>query len=299
MTDNFLIEKTMTDNFLSDENGNTIHIDSKTDYFKKWNHYESIVMSDKGPLTVKWSNLQKLAASWLTQTSGHGNGDVSLANFFKNFDSYHNNMWYLNQNFGIYDLPKNPTIIDVGTGTATMNMFIHKYLPNSKFYLVDRNQWIINDNPNKVRSHDNMCWKHDWSVVEDCITTTGLDRNNFVFLNQFDDWNFESDLITSSMAWGMHFHKSDYWQRCVDSLKIGGKLMLDINSHWLKSATKEIDEAFGCKHSVVFSFSRKMVNLDYASTLERLQKHYPNEDYDLSTYGADVVATRCVWTRRR
>ena len=38
-----------------------------------------------------------------------------------------------------------------------------------------------------------------------------LHKNNFVFLNQDDEWNFESDLITSSMAWGMHFHKNDYY----------------------------------------------------------------------------------------
>lgn len=289
----------MTNNFLSDVNGNTIQIDDKNDYFKKWNHFESTVMSDKGPLTVKWSNVQKLAASWLTQTSGHGNGEVSLLNFFKNFDLYHNKMWYLNQSFGMYDLPKDPVIVDVGAGTATMNMFIHKYLPSSKFYLIDRDQWIPSEDPNTVRSFDNMCWKHDWTVVEDAITSSRFNKNNFCFLNHLDNWNFESDLITSSMAWGMHFHKNDYWERCVSSLKIGGKLVLDINSHWLQSATEEIADAFGCRHSVIFSYTRKMVNLDYATTLNRLQNHYPNVEYDVSAHGADIVATRCVWTRHR
>jgi len=286
----------MTDNFLSDVNGNTIRIDDSNEYFKKWNHFESTVVSDKGPLTVKWNNVQKLAASWLTQTNGHGNGEVSLSNFFKNFDLYHNKMWHLNQSFGVYNLPKDPVIIDVGAGTSTMNMFAHRYLPSSKFYLVDKNQWIVTDSISTV---NNMCWKHDWSVVEDAITASSFDKNNFVFLNQDDEWNFESDLITSSMAWGMHFHKNDYWQRCVNSLKIGGKLVLDVNAHWLKLTTEEIDEAFGCRHSTIFSYSRKMVNLDYTSALNRIQTHYPNAEFDLSKHGADVVATRCIWTRYR
>lgn len=285
----------MIDNFLSDANGNVIHITENNDYFKKWNHFESSVISDKGPLTIKWRNVQKLAASWLTQTSGHGNGEISLSNFFKNFDLYHNKMWYLNQSFGIYDLVKNPVIVDVGAGTATMDMFLHKYLPSSKFYLVDKDKWT-NDN---IGSADNMCWKHDWSVAEDAIISNGFDKNNFVFLNQNDDWSFKSDLVMSSMAWGMHFHKTDYWQRCIDSLKVGGKLVLDVNAHWLKSITEEIDEAFESKHSVMFSYTRKMVNLDYESVLNRITKHYPNSEIDLSKHGADVVAIRCVWTRNK
>jgi hypothetical protein len=294
----YKVKLKMLENFLSDSQGTKLYI---TEVFKEWNKFESTVMSNKGPLTVKWNNVQKLAAAWSIQTQMGGGGVTSLSNFFKNFDTYHNKLWMLNQNFGVYDLPDTPTIIDIGAGASIMNMFAYKYLPNSKFYLIDKQNWDVT-NTSKVnysRRADDQCWKHDWSVAEDAITSSNFDRQKFNFLDVNDNWDCKADLITSSMAWGMHFHKSVYWDRCIKSLKVGGKLVLDINAFWLTGMVNEIDEELKCKHTIMVSFPKSMISIDTDKYLKILKSFYPNVKYDDTLeYGTDIVAARCMWTRK-
>jgi hypothetical protein len=288
----------MDSSFLSDLKDNKIYVNRSIPIFKNWNTFESTVLSDKGPLTVKWNDVQKLAAAWLIQTGGGGSGVYNLNNFFNNFTALHNRMWQLNYNFGIYDLPDNPIIADVGAGTASMDMFAHQYLPESKFYLIDKKDWDISD-IDSIVPLNNFCWKQDWGVVEDAIKNSHYDRNNFVFLSETEDWNFEADLITSYMAWGMHFHKSSYWEQCLKSLKIGGKLVLDINSNWLDSFTEQIDEELGFNHVIMFSYSDKMISLNQEDHRKALQTHYPNYKLDLKKRNPNLIASRCMWIRQR
>ena len=52
----------------------------------------------------------------------------------------------------------------------------------------------------------------------------------------------EADCITSYLSWGWHYPKETYWTKTMSSLKIGGKLILDIRTLPDRDVIGEISE---------------------------------------------------------
>jgi len=268
-----------------DTNSNSIVFDDKLDFFKDWNEYSITIESFKGPLTLKWKNVQPLAANWFMQT-GSWSKSANLQKFFDFFPLWVNFNWWQNCQRNIYDLPANSKIIDVGSGNSVLDLLLHQYMPDSEFYLVDRNNFINKDSNLGYPSSENPCWKHSWSVVEDAISTSNLDRSKFHFLDVNDDWNIEADMITSYMAWGMHFPKDVYWKRVLNSLKVGGRLLIDVNIAWEKEMIDEISDELNCRHTVITSIPIKI-----PKPITPYSGEQPNRD------NLNIAAYRCSWTR--
>jgi hypothetical protein len=270
----------------SDTAGHSIEFDKSFDFFKKWDEYTLTVDSDKGPLTLKWNNVQALAANWFVQT-GSLTGQPMLQNFFEFFPMWVKWNWWNLSERGVYDLPNNPTIIDIGAGNSVLDLLLSQYNTTSKFILIDRNEFINQSNIPKYPSPDSICWQHSWSIVTDAIQTTSIDSDRFNFIDIEDPWNVEADLITSHMAWCMHFPKHVYWDKMLSSLKIGGRLVLDINIDWEQEYLEEISEALGCRHTVITSFPNK----PFVNNLVPVNK--PIRDK------LNICGYRCSWIRHK
>lgn len=268
----------------ADADGQTITFDDSKEFFKNWNEYSITVDSIKGPLTLKWKNVQPLAANWFMQT-GSWMKSPNLQTFFDFFPMWLNFNWWQNSQRNVYQLPDNPKIIDIGAGNSVLDLLLHRYLPGSEFYLVDRNKFIAESAEPAYPTRDNPCWLHSWNIVEDAIETTKLDKNKFHFLDIDDDWNVEADMITSYMAWCMHFPKDVYWSRVLKNLKIGGRLLVDVNIGWEEQVIEEISDAFNCKPTFVTSIPIKQV---FNSAIPSNQ---PNRD------NLNIAAYRCSWIR--
>ena len=87
---------------------------------------------------------------------------------------------------------------------------------------------------------------NSWSVVEDCVTSSGLDLNKFNFLDPTDAWPVDVDLVISTYSWCWHYPKEAYWDRVQASLKIGGTLAIDVFNLPDRDTAAEITEEFGC-----------------------------------------------------
>lgn len=268
----------------SDAIGNTIPFDSSTDFFKNWNDYILTIDSEKGPLEIKWSNVQSLAANWLIQTGGWMK-HRSLQNFFHSFPMWCKWQWWQHSQRGLYELPENPKIIDIGAGNSILDLLLAQYNTSSEFFLVDRNNFIQPQSNIEYPTDENSCWHHSWSIVEDAINSTKLDRSRFHLLDINDTWPNDADLITSHLAWCMHFPKDVYWERVLNSLKIGGRLVVDINIEWEKDYIEEINEALDCRHTIITSLPVKKIT----------NKYLPNDQDKRDNL--NVTGYRCSWTR--
>lgn len=268
----------------SDAIGNTIPFDSSNDFFKNWNDYSLVVDSDKGPLEIKWKNAQSLAANWLMQT-GAWMRSSNLQNFYQFFPMWAKWQWWQHSQRGLYNLPPNSKILDIGAGNSVMDLLLHKYYPDTEFFLVDRKTFIKSQESPQLPSDENPCWQHSWSVVEDAIESSNFDKSKFHFLDIDDEWPQEVDLITSHLAWCMHFPKEVYWDRVLKTLKIGGRLVVDINIGWEKEYLEEISDALNCRYTIITSLPVKTI----------LNKHLPTEQVNRDKL--NIAGYRCSWTR--
>lgn len=272
------------DVMFADVDGRSIPFDASANFFKNWNEYSITINSNNGPLTLKWKNVQALAANWFIQTGSWMNSP-NLQTFFDFFPMWVNYNWWQNSQRNVYQLPNNSKVIDIGAGSSVFDLLLHKYIPGSEFYLVDRNNFLTEKTEPAYPTRDNPCWLHSWNIVEDGIETTNLDRNKFHFLDIDDDWDIEADMITSYMAWCMHFPKDVYWSRVLNSLKIGGRLLVDVNIGWEERVIEEISDTFNCKPTYVTSIPIKQV---FNSAIPSNQ---PNRD------NLNIAAYRCSWIR--
>ena len=85
----------------------------------------------------------------------------------------------------------------------------------------------------------------------------------------------------------MHFPKQIYWDRVLSSLKIGGRLVLDINIGWEEEYLDEISEALNCRHTIITSFPNKPIHNGH------LPANQPNRDK------LNIAGYRCSWTRKK
>jgi hypothetical protein len=163
-------------------------------------------------------------------------------------------------------LPPNPKILDIGAGNSIIDLFAAQYITDSTFYLVDRNEFNIS---NFQWFSENSQFYNDWSIVNDAIETSGLDKDRFNMLDPVDSWPAELDLITSFASWCNQYpfiEQYGYWEKVKQSLKVGGILCLDISNHALvndPNMINTINEVLGTPVQVVEYFPPTDVSDSY------------------------------------
>lgn len=247
------------------------------------------IQTKKGIFSIKWSNVDKLifyaaqqAGCYLDridQIDWNSNQRFSFLHK-KHFHSWNQTLWSQREEMGVFDLPENSKIMDIGCGVSITDLLLYSYLPKSKFYLVDNNgDWPTDLSPTAVSYSVDHPFYNSWDIVEDSIVTSGFNRQRFEILDPQDQFPKDLDLIMSSFSWCFHYPKETYWNKVLKSLKTGGKLFLDVRLLADRDIINEISQELNSDPIKV-----KMRDLpDYLD-------HRPLP-------GEDVVGYRCLWIK--
>jgi len=210
------------------------------------------VQTKKGLLTVDWTNKNDLAW-YATQQAGCYHADLSSVNWHdrdrflplhnEHFQNWNRDKWTDREKLGVFDLPDNARVMDIGCGAAISDLLLYSYIPSSTFYLLDNEgEWPSFCKPYDVSYTEDHPFYHSWKPVKDAIESSNFDLSRFNFLSPSDEFPKELDLVMSSFSWCYHYPKETYWSNVVDSLKIGGKLFLDVRILQDRDIIKEISE---------------------------------------------------------
>lgn len=246
--------------------------------------YTLNIQTNKGPVAVKWSNVNNLALYANLQSGFYlqSNQSFSKELLLENFVSWNQMFWNQRQNQGMLDYAEGSKILDIGAGMSVIDLLLYNYVPNSKFYLLD-NEEMNTDfaklGPREICYSENYPYYNSWSPVKDAITTSNFNEDRFVFLNSIYEVQEQMDVITSYLSWCFHYPKETYWVKAYELLKFGGKLILDIRPLHNQDVIGEISEIMK-SNPVKFAFP-KVPN--YVDTFNGPEK--------------DIVGYRCMWIK--
>ena len=120
-------------------------------------------------------------------------------------------------------------ILSVGSGVAIYELFLAQYLKDAHITLVDRSEWTAEFPMSKERYCSNEHGHYNsWSVTEDAIKTSGMDKEQFTLMTPEEEWPKDLDLVLSKGAWCWCFPMDTYWDKLKRSLRVGGQLLLEI-----------------------------------------------------------------------
>lgn len=206
------------------------------------------INNNSNQLSLTWTNIQELR-KWSRMQLGEAYFPVSLSDseFMSLFEKRIQNNW--NRIASNVDVTKFKKIVDVGSGVSTPDLLASKCNPTAEFYLVDKSEYSRKYNGiyyQDVHGHYNS-----WNVVEDCINSSGLDRNKFNFLDPNDAWPTDVDLVLSTFSWCWHYPKETYWNKVLSSLKVGGVLLVDVLNLSDRDVVQEISDELGSTPTVI------------------------------------------------
>jgi SAM-dependent methyltransferase len=143
-------------------------------------------------------------------------------------------------------------VIDVGSGISTFDLILHKLLQSvnptksiqSKFYLVDKSERTGGHSVPYVNDASEHGFYNSWDCVNDCIATSNISKENFIFLTPEENWPSDVDLIVSQYSWLWHYPSQTYLERAYASLRPGGKLIVDIMNVKNRDQVGEISKVF-------------------------------------------------------
>jgi len=212
---------------------------SLSDFTQDWNKYKLDINTDRGPLTVKWNDAANLAL-WSNIQAGLYLQEInSLQTFYEHFPRWYQMFWDARFNQGLFNLPNDSVIMDIGCGVAVIDLLLAQYLPQSKYYLLDKEGFSFRKG---VYYDPEYPEYNSWEPVYDAINATGLDINRFTVMNPESLWPEQVDVITSYLSYCWHYPKDTYWERVLSTLKIGGKLILDVRTLTDRDIVGEISE---------------------------------------------------------
>jgi len=245
-------------------------------FSKDWETYILSIDTDKkGPISIRWNDVDNMAKLSTMQSGLFGiDREFSKQAFYELFPNFYKNLWKITEILGGFELPEDAVIIDIGSGIGVMDLLLSQYLPKSKFYLVDKNEMNLVSN---VFYSTNYFFYNSWEPVLNCIETTNIDPKRFKLNNPEDDWPEQVDCISSYFSWCMHYPKETYWNRVKETLKPGGKLILDIRNLSDRNVIEEISDE-------IKSYPR---TFEFKNTVAKW----------IDNAGTDILGHRCVWTR--
>jgi len=209
------------------------------DFIQDWNKYSLKIDTDRGTLNLKWNDANNLAL-WSNIQAGLYLQDInSLQTFYEHFPRWYQLFWNARYKQGLFNLSDDAVIVDIGSGVAVIDLLLSLYLPQSKFYLIDKQGFNFRKGVYYDKEYPEY---NSWDPVKDCINATGLDPSRFVMQSPEDSFPENVDCITSYLSWGWHYPKETYWDSVMANLKVGGKLIMDVRTLPDRDIVGEISE---------------------------------------------------------
>jgi SAM-dependent methyltransferase len=212
---------------------------SLNDFTADWNKYELKINTDRGDLTIKWNDANNLALWSNIQAGLYLQKTNSLQTFYEYFPRWYQMFWDARFKQGLFNLSNDSVIMDIGCGVAVIDLLLAQYLPQSKYYLLDKEGFEFYPG---VYYDVNYPEYNSWEPVRDAINATGLDANKFTFMSPSDAWPDQVDVVTSYLSYCWHYPKDTYWNKILNTLKVGGKLILDVRTLADRDIVGEITE---------------------------------------------------------
>lgn len=243
-----------------------------------WNTYNlSVNTCDDEVLTLSWADVETLSFYSTIQSGQFGKQNLPFSKqvFFEHFPTFYKGMWAINEKLNVYNIPKNSTVIDIGSGVSVLDLLLLKKFPQAKVFLIDKEELDLKEN---INYSNNYFFYNTWAPVIDCLENSDISKDSVTFLDPNDNWPDQADLITSYFSWCMHYPKETYWDKVLKTLKPGGKLVVDIRNLKDRDIVEEISDELGVK-PMTFKFQN--------SVPKWIDKH---ED--------SVLGWRCSWTKK-
>lgn len=201
-------------------------------------------------ISLSWSNQEKLLKIFNFQTRNNFNLENLVSNISGNIQ------WNYNRIFAYNSIAVNMlnNVLDIGSGISLTDLAIAKLNPNINFYLLDESKIDYKKHWQYFSKENKHGFYNDWDVVLDCINNSALDSKKFTFLNPNSMWPENLDLIMSLNSWCWHYPKEVYWRQTLNSLKIGGFLVLDILNIPNRDLILEISEELKSKPNYVLRY---------------------------------------------
>jgi hypothetical protein len=131
-------------------------------------------------------------------------------------------------------------IVSVGCGISNCELILSQMFSESELFLVDKDQLTPFEGYPTQESKQSMLTKkdyfsdnqfyHSWDVVSDAISASNLNKNRYNFLSPDDNWPTEVDVAMSLYSWCWNYPFEMYSNRLLNSLKIDGTLILEVQN---------------------------------------------------------------------
>ena len=131
-------------------------------------------------------------------------------------------------------------IISVGCGISNYELLLSKIYTGLELFLVDKHQLNTFEGYPTQKTKLSILTKedyfssgqfyHSWDVVSDAIEASNLNKEKYNFLNPEDNWPADVDVVMSLYSWCWNYPFEMYSDRLLNSLKIDGTLILEIQN---------------------------------------------------------------------
>lgn len=248
-------------------------------YHADWWEYNLTIETDKGPIVINWSDANELARWSNIQAGLYVKGKKSsLQLFYELFPKWQQMWWDRRYGQGLFNLPDNAKIVDIGSGVAVQDILLAKYLPESTYTLVDKEGFEFRPGIYYDKDYPEY---NSWKPVVDGIKSSGIDSNRFKMQGPNDAWPDEVDAVTSYLSWCWHYPKEMYWQKVLDHLKVGGLFYADVRLLEDRDVMGEISEDMKSEPLATIEFGKLPKHVD----------NMPSPDEKVFGYSA-------VWVRK-
>ena len=209
-------------------------------------YFDIRMSTEKGPIIVAWNNSVHLKYFSRKQNPVK----FKLTNFDNDIEfqtklQWWSTEWNMFKKNEYFTLPNNSVVVDIGSGIGILPLLTYQYLKlenkKSTFYLIDRQQ---NSDITLDFTEGNVYgFFNHWEPLTNAISSNDMDKDCFKILDPVDIFPDQSDLILSRRSWCYHYPYSFYRDKMLSSLKVGGKLGLDVynDSMQLEEISKDMN----------------------------------------------------------
>lgn len=200
----------------------------------------------KGNIEIGFTDLHQVAHVLGIQTGvffGYINVD-DLDQFLSVINSNLTKRFQERERLGVFDnLTKDSVIIDIGAGTGWFAIAMNKYIGGGTFIMVDKQEWSTGYAA--TQWDKTYHFYNDWTVFDDLVDNSDVDRNDFVQVTPEDDWPKNVDLVFSGFSYLWHYPKETYWDKIS---KTTASLSVDVLNK--ENSMQQINDDFGfeCKY---------------------------------------------------
>jgi hypothetical protein len=147
--------------------------------------------------------------------------------------------WNEKFKLGVFNLPDNSIILDIGGGVGLLDIVLLKYLNNnSVIHILDKTA-ITKKNKHWGADHG---FYNNRQVTLDLIESNNIPSASLNFINISDDWPSKLDLIMSNNSYLWHYPKEIYWDKIKPYAVNNCKLAFDIFNRENTDYVQEIEQ---------------------------------------------------------